>query len=213
MSCELKKLLGTRPHDNVLSDHVRNIASITSNPGADTPFIKSYSDCVYFNYFRLGLSFIFLPKNGYKPRQGLQRHELEDSNLVLDSIDIYNLEEIKPKSGNGEIDARTTEISFSTYPVSEFTLSLPTQEDSSRPTPLTVTRESNGKYFVSCLGEPDRKGGGSGPSTGSIGIWCQWSKDGIMVEFGGADAIGPKAWETGMHALWKVITIFPPKTL
>ena len=65
--------------------------------------------------------------------------------------------------------------------------------------------------LVSVLGEPDRKGGGAGPSTGSIGIWCEWSKDGLMIEFGGDDARGPGAWERGKDAVWKVITLFQPK--
>ena len=71
---------------------------------------------------------------------------------------------------------------------------------------------ATGKDFVKVLGEPDRKGGGAGPSSGSIGIWCEWSKDGLMVEFGGDEARGPQAWERGKDEVWKVITLFPPTT-
>jgi len=68
-----------------------------------------------------------------------------------------------------------------------------------------------GKDFVAALGEPDRKGGGSGPSSGSIGIWVEWTRDGLMVEFGGDDSRGPQAWERGKDALWRVISVFSPK--
>ncbi|XP_006454648.1 hypothetical protein AGABI2DRAFT_189890 [Agaricus bisporus var. bisporus H97] len=70
--------------------------------------------------------------------------------------------------------------------------------------------ETTGKEFVQALGEPDRKGGGTGPSSGSIDIWCEWTKDGIMVEFGGSQAKGPNVWETGKDAVWKVVTLFRP---
>ena len=79
-----------------------------------------------------------------------------------------------------------------------------------RPSELSVLADTSGKDFVQALGEPDRKGGGAGPSSGSIGIWCEWSKDGVMVEFGGDEAKGPQAWERGKDAAWKIITIFSP---
>jgi len=78
-----------------------------------------------------------------------------------------------------------------------------------RPT-IEVHLGMSGKDFVEALLEPDRKGGGTGPSSGSIGIWCEWLKDGIMVEFGGDEAKGPHAWDQGKDAIWKIITLFAP---
>jgi len=69
-----------------------------------------------------------------------------------------------------------------------------------------------GKEFIALLGEPNRKGGGAGPSSGSIGIWVEWTRDGLMVEFGGEESRGPQAWERGKDAPWKVISIFATKS-
>ncbi|KAF8140388.1 hypothetical protein EV363DRAFT_1393296 [Boletus edulis] len=79
-----------------------------------------------------------------------------------------------------------------------------------RATPV-IEKDTTGKEFVAWLGEPSRKGGGTGPSSGSIHIWCEWSQQGIMVEFGGNDARGPQAWERGGNAVWRVVTVFAPK--
>jgi hypothetical protein len=81
---------------------------------------------------------------------------------------------------------------------------------SHEPKSMSVSTESTGKDFVAALGEPDRKGGGAGPSSGSINIWCEWTKEGVMVELGGRDARGPQAWDKGKDAKWKVISFYPP---
>jgi hypothetical protein len=168
-----------------------------------SPEIKSYADAVYFNYHTLGLSLQFVPRDGYKPSSGLKQNELKNDKLSLDSIYLYNT--CSRESGDS---------SFSTYPVSPLVLKLNPNVKSkdgnliSRPSTLEVHSDTSGKDFVKALLEPDRKGGGMGPSSGSIGIWCEWSKDGIMVEFGGVEARGPQAWERGKDAVWKIITIF-----
>ena len=201
MTSDLRHLFGHPPNSEILTSYISSLA-----PHAPPqPEVKSYPHAVYFNYFSLGLSLLFKPVNGYKPRIGLKRNELKDDSLDLDGIDIYNLIQSKP-------DAKTTEKKspYQSYPVETFSLPLVVIPDKSRPATMEITRNTTGKQFVETMGEPDRKGGGAGPSTGSIGIWCEWSKDGVMVEFGGEESKGPKAWETGKDALWKVLTIFPP---
>ena len=202
---DVKQHLGSHPSSTELAAHLASLAALVSKPDATSPEVKSYSDAVYFNYFALGLSLLFKPVNGYKPKTGLKREDLRDSDLVLDGIDIYNvIKSAKPGTAKP----------FSAYPVSPFTLTLssqPAEKDAKpRPSQFEVKPETTGKEFVAGMGEPDRKGGGAGPSSGSIGIWCEWSRDGVMVEFGGEESRGPQAWERGKDAVWKVISVFPP---
>jgi len=132
---------------------------------------------------------------------------------VLESIYVYN---IPPK--NASHPRTTAETAYATYPHFPLALALiaDVRDKDGKPIPrppnLDVLADTSGKDFVQALGEPDRKGGGAGPSSGSIGIWCEWPKDGIMVEFGGDEAKGPQAWERGKDAVWKIITIFSPTT-
>ena len=204
-------LLGQHPSSQRLSDYLISISA------QDTPEVKSYPDAVYFNYYSMGLSLLFSPQNNYKPTTGLKREDLRDDNLILDSIDFYNVPKPISSLAGGIVKLpHTAELAFSTFPVSPFTLSLsaqpPPTAPAARPSSFEIVPTTSGKDFVAVLGEPDRKGGGAGPSTGSIGIWCEWSMDGIMVEFGGVEARGPQAWERGKDAIWRVITVFPPKS-
>jgi hypothetical protein len=209
LSMSLRDLLGLHPSSPELAQHL--ILLSTQTP---IPQIKSYSDAVYFNYFSIGLSLLFSPENGYKPTNGLKLHELDNDKLVLESIYIYNVPPRNPRSKG--TSSHTSETAYSTYP--DFPLALVLIADIRdkdgtpipRPSKLNVLADTSGKDFVQALGEPDRKGGGAGPSSGSIGIWCEWSKDGVMVEFGGDEAKGPQAWERGKDAVWKIITIFSP---
>lgn len=199
----LKNLLGLRPSSDILSNQIALLSSLVSTSDAAVPEVKSYPDAVYFNYFKLGLSLLFVPVNGYKPKTGLTKTDLSEDKLVLDNIDVYNNPVVTEKN--------SSKREFSPYPVSPLSITLPIDENNSSPTIFGVLPETTGREFVERLGEPDRKGGGQGPSSGSIGIWCEWSSHGVMVEFGGNEARGPQAWELGKDAVWKVISIFAPK--
>ena len=204
----MKGLLGLRPTELAISQYIGSLVEVAETT-ASSPDVKSYSDVVYFNFYPLGISLLFIPTNGYKPKAGSRLDGLQQEDLILDSIDIYNV----PKTDGGETKPLRSEFAFMTFPVSPITLPITYQlEDSDgkllvRPPCIDVMPESTGKDLVQALGEPDRKGGGAGPSSGSISIWCEWSKDGLMVEFGGAQG---KAWDTGKGAVWKVITLFRP---
>ncbi|KAF9822080.1 hypothetical protein IEO21_00074 [Rhodonia placenta] len=210
-SLDIKQLLGRTPSSLELSTYLLALAATVSKQDATIPDVKSYSDAVYFNYFMLGLSLLFKPINGYKPKTNVKREELKDADLVLDGVDVYNVPtpEAAPASGS------KLKPTHATYPISPLTLSLSSEssenDSKQRPAQMTINPGTTGKEFVETMGEPDRKGGGAGPSSGSIGIWCEWSKDGVMVEFGGDESRGPQAWERGKDAVWKVVTIFPPK--
>jgi len=143
--------------------------------------------------------------NGYKPRSNA-RQDLLDTHLILDGVDIYNSDNL-----NGETGSHRS--AYSPYPITPIVIAISpeTTGDTARPSFLNITQSMLGKEFVAFLGEPDRKGGGSGPSSGSIGIWVEWCRDGLMVEFGGEDSSGPQAWERGKDAPWKVISVFSTK--
>ncbi|KAJ3782063.1 hypothetical protein GGU10DRAFT_364733 [Lentinula aff. detonsa] len=212
ISTSIQRLLGRKPSSQLIDDYLNELSS-AGKPSSLTPEIKSYSDVVYYNFHALGLSLLFKPIDGYKPRTGLVRSELMEDKLVLDSLDIYNIPASRSDSKGSQ--KKREEIAFATYPMSPVILNLtdPEEEEGKNiPHSLQISKESTGKDFVQGLGEPDRKGGGSGPSSGSIGIWCEWTKHGILVEFGGVEAIGPQAWERGKDAVWKVVTVFLPNT-
>ncbi|KAJ3754429.1 hypothetical protein EV360DRAFT_51657 [Lentinula raphanica] len=203
----LQRLLGLKPSSQLVLDFLNELSSTVEAPSL-TPQIKSFSDVVYYNYHALGLSLLFKPTNGYKPKSGLKRAELEEDNLALESLDIYNIP-ISTSEYKGP-KKKTEETAFTTYPVLPISLDLTQSTGEENKSSGSITSESAGRDFVQHLGEPDRKGGGSGPSSGSIGIWCEWTKYGLLVEFGGVEAIGPQAWERGKDAVWKVVTVFLP---
>ncbi|KAJ7487446.1 hypothetical protein B0H11DRAFT_2013364 [Mycena galericulata] len=209
-SPNVQSLLGAHPSSDALAHYISSLCALASLKVAE-PDVKSYSDAVYFNYYALGLSLLFSPKNGYKPTTGLPRSALRDADLVLEGLDFYNTP-VDPKAKANS--ARKAELAFSTYPGIPLILQLAesaTDKDGkvvSRPAQLAVLADTTGKEFVACLGEPARKGGGAGPSSGSIGIWCEWTADGVMVEFGGDEAKGPQAWERGKDAGWRVMSVF-----
>jgi hypothetical protein len=206
-STNLHQLFGLSPSSASIQSYIASLASSSTTP---TPEIKSYPDAVYLNYYTLGLSLLYKPMQGYKPPTGtITPSDLvaNDSKLVLDGLDIYNV----PKPTPSSEAKRSAKQPYATYPIAELRLALASVPSKpNRAAQMTVERGTTGKAFVECMGEPDRKGGGAGPSSGSIGIWCEWTQDGVLVEFGGDEARGPQAWERGKDAVWKVITLFPP---
>ncbi|PPQ67074.1 hypothetical protein CVT25_005675 [Psilocybe cyanescens] len=166
----IKHLLGLQPHSPRLTEFLFSISQPV------VPEVKSYPDAVYFNYFSLGLSILFSPKGGYKPTTGLNLSDLKNDSLVLDSIYIYNVPKQTENRTKGT-SSYAAEMAFSTFPISPLILTIETVahdkdgKEISRPPNLKVHRDTTGKDFVQALGEPDRKGGGTGPSSGSIGIW------------------------------------------
>lgn len=205
----LQFLFGLTPVSEKVQAYISTLTSSANTP-FQRPEVKTYPDAVYFNYFNLGLSFLFIPTKGYRPKAGAKLEQLDQSLLYLHGVDIYNV----PKQ---KLDTQTirapSNAAYSTYPISPIALRLSACDKDGKPRSraiLEITDSTAGKEFVSVLGEPDRKGGGSGPSSGSIGIWLEWKKDGLMVEFGGDESRGPQAWEKGKDALWSVLSISPP---
>ncbi|KAI6162064.1 hypothetical protein EDD17DRAFT_589292 [Pisolithus thermaeus] len=209
LDINIRDLFGSSPSANSIANFLKGINLQAS---ALTPEVKTYPDMVYFNYHKLGVSLQFAPRGGYKPKAGLVRDQLKDDCLSLEGIDIYNGS--KPQSGDARAEASSQSAQSAFSPCPLLPLRLPRVasahgEDSTQ-SYISIAANTTGKEFVSWLGEPCRKGGGTGPSSGSINIWCEWSREGIMVEFGGTEARGPQAWEKGKDAVWRVVTVFLP---
>jgi len=203
---DVKTLFGLPPTSQNVKEYISSLSSLANAGPDDKAQIKAYPDAVFVNYHALGCSIEYRPTNGYKPPSNVQSiTDLQTNNLALDKIDLYN-----PPPDDGEPDT-TQKTKSKTAPMFAEYPGLPLVITFSRePWSISVTPESTGKDFVATLGEPDRKGGGGGPSSGSINIWCEWAKEGIMVEFGGRDARGPQAWDKGRDAKWKVVSLFLP---
>ncbi|TFK56957.1 hypothetical protein OE88DRAFT_1650484 [Heliocybe sulcata] len=197
----IRDLFGTSPASQKLAQF---LVSLSANQGKRhvEPEVHIYSDVVYFNYYPLGLSLSYTPHDGYKPKRSDAMQDLDQELLSLSGIDVYN-----------KIEAiQEGKKTYHAYPLLPLVLTLsPGEPNGAEPSALEVTSKITGKEFLECLGEPERKGGGG--RAGGPGIWCEWSKHGIMVEFGGPEAKGPNAWETGKDAVWQCITLFQPKDI
>lgn len=201
MSISPADVLGLNPSTPKLNEYLTSLASSSSQTNS-FPEEKRFPNSVYFNHYNLGLSLQFIPINGYKPKPG---NELQKDSLVLDGIDIYNTSgSTEAPTAGGKPPRKIANAQYSPYP--SFPIRIPKKPGSDEV--FEVLPTSTGKDFVGFLGEPTRKGGGSGPTGGAIGIWCEWKEVGIMVEFGGDEAQGTQAWERGKDARWAVLTFF-----
>ncbi|KAF8590463.1 hypothetical protein K439DRAFT_1627749 [Ramaria rubella] len=195
----LSNLFNEVPSSPRVQSFLQEVA-LRSKINLSDPDIKTYPDAVYFNYYELGVSLMFVTTHG----RISTTLPVDYETLSLDGIDIFN-------NASTSLSKARVYSQFPLLPM-EFELSNETPAVVSNPKgPFQLRAETTGQDFVQALGEPSRKGGGAGPSSGSISIWCEWSKHGIMVEFGGDQARGPQAWERGKDAIWKVVTLFPPK--
>jgi hypothetical protein len=203
---DVQSLFGLLPTSQRVKEYISSLSSLADPGNNDKAQVKAYPDAVFVNYCALGCSIEYRPTNGYKPPPGVQSiAELQTNNLALEKIDIYN------STYDNEPDTSATSTSSTAAPTFAKYSNLPLMITSSHESlSMSVSADSSGKDFVAALGEPDRKGGGAGPSSGSINIWCEWTKEGVMVEFGGRDARGPQAWDKGKDARWKVISFYPP---
>ncbi|WVF67054.1 hypothetical protein IAT40_001798 [Kwoniella sp. CBS 6097] len=149
-----------------LSTMISTSSSASSAAPLPEPEIKTYPDAVYHNYYSLGLSLFFDPSK----------------NNGLDSVDIFNPSPYPKPSMPG----RKPEPTYAPPPQVSMdfptdTLSLPPlkkgEESKSipRPTYFSLDAETTGRQFVSCLGEPSRKGSG-----GWTGVWLEWSAVGLV---------------------------------
>lgn len=208
---DLHALLGFSPSSARLATYLSQLRSSFASTSADAvpppqPEVKAFPDAVYFNFYELGLSLVFLPSEGYKIKVGTAREALEDRKLRLGSVDVYNHQaqlEAPTSKTQAAPRAPSTKPSFASFPAYPIrvTHTPANSAPTAAPAVMLVAPETLGRDFTSTLGEADRKGGGEG----SMGIWCEWSGVGLMVEFASG---GLQAWDKGGDAVWKCATIF-----
>jgi hypothetical protein len=176
----LHNLLGSGPDSAALQNWLQTLI-----PGvADReirPEVKAYKTIVYHNYPALGISLEYIQDSA--------------GGLALDAIHVYNRHE----------KHKNDVTSFSSYPGMPIVLHA-----GGSSSPLEASPSTTAKDFVQALGEPSKKGGGTGLGSGSINIWCEWNSCGVMVEFGGPESRGHDAWDRGREAIWKELTLFKP---
>ena len=201
-STNVYPLLGLKPSSKRLDSALAALANVSELP---EPEVKAFSDSVYFSLYPLGVSLVFHPRDGYKPKTGATRAELKDDDLALASIDIYNheasLQAPTTKTQAAPRAASSRKPTFAAFPAYPLAIAHPSTSSPSDVQTFLVDPATKGRDFVVALGEPDRKGGGEG----SIGIWTEWTQLGIMVEFASG---GLQAWDKGGGAVWKTVTIF-----
>ncbi|KAL9936909.1 hypothetical protein V8E36_004144 [Tilletia maclaganii] len=206
----LTAALGEEEHSAALSALIEALA-----PGADAHEIlrsadrKQYPDVTYLNCLSLGIS-ILLESVQSKP-------------FKVAGIDIYNH---APEAA----ERKATKASYGPFPAYPIRI-MNFEAKQGQAISLELTPATTGVDFVRAFGEPDRKGGGEGPTGRGPAAWLEWTGmyakptgaagDGpaqtrisIMVELGGEGARGPRRWEAGNADLsvWKVLTIGIPQT-
>ncbi|KZP01381.1 hypothetical protein CALVIDRAFT_543913 [Calocera viscosa TUFC12733] len=197
-STDLHNWVGCTLSSTEYASYLSALSSHASRSSPPAPEIKPYPDAVYLNYQSFGISCLFTPLEGYAPPKFAQStSELDGTQLRLGSIDVYN---------PGEQKGKVKQPSYAAFSALPYTFT-PRSGSPPRP-PFQITQNTLGKEFVLALGEPGRKGGGGGPKAGNIGIWCEWSEEGVMVEFEAGEASVVQNWEKGGEKVWKVMTVF-----
>ncbi|GAA5927448.1 hypothetical protein JCM10213_003473 [Rhodosporidiobolus nylandii] len=197
----LHALLGLSPSSPSLTSFLTSLSSPLPEPE-----IKPFPDIIYHTYHPLGLSLQFSPVPPFSPSSRSTPADLASaasSNLLrLTGLDIYNHTTAPPPDKHG----RVRKSEYGAFP--GFPIVLPGGAE--------VNPGTTGKELVERMGEPKRKGGGTGATPG-MGIWTEWSvevevEEGkgsrevkVMVEWASS---GLQAWEKGGEAGWRVLSVY-----
>jgi hypothetical protein len=196
----------------LLSTHLLTLSALAQLPAPAEPEIKPYPDSVYLNYPTLGLSLLFAPIEGYSPPKSAESVEdLDGEKLRLEGVDLYNTP--PPPAAEGDAHPagstsrpRSNATAYAAFPALPY-LFTPRSTPPPRP-PFLIHQHTTGADLVRALGEPARKGGGGGPKKGGMGIWLEWTAEGLMVELEQGEVSGPKEWDEGGTKRWKVMSLF-----
>ncbi len=142
---EVQTLLGHCADSEDISSCLAKLSGKDSTPKHE---LKAYSDAVYCNYLTLGLSLLFSPIGGYKPKAGALESDMSLSKLSLTGIDIYNRIETTadPKDNkSGTPQPKIVNAQYSPYPAYPITLNLPSPSTKNvSPSPEKTGNEARG---------------------------------------------------------------------
>lgn len=203
---DLHQLLGLSPSSHRLETALKSFAARNQLEAIPPAQIKSYPDVVYFNLPELGISLQFHPATGYRPKMNLSEAQLDKTKLRLAAIDVYNHEIQDQESQSGSAGTASNRSAYAAFPGYPIRISSGTTEprpDSINSKGLDLKPSTTGRDLVEVLGEPDRKGGGTGG--GSVGVWIEWTQLGLMVEMASK---GFDAWDKGGESSWRYCSIF-----
>ncbi|GAA5944160.1 uncharacterized protein JCM15063_000165 [Sporobolomyces koalae] len=206
---DLSSLLGLAPNSDELASILSRLATSTQNsstPASSVPLptIATYPDIVYLSYYSLGISLSFEPTtSAYRPKYKLSSlDQLELDKLYCVGVDVYNHDD---EAANAQDDAKEKGVhsNYSRFP--QYPILLPDPPTTpANPESRFLRPTTTGKDLVAVYGEPSRKGGGD---TKGMGIWTEWTPEGIMVEW---KSSGLGAWDKGGDTRWRVLSLFEP---
>ncbi|GHJ85229.1 hypothetical protein NliqN6_1631 [Naganishia liquefaciens] len=179
------------------SPHIQEfIAQLASTPL--DPETKAYADVMYVNYHDLGISFCCVPLDGGKVDKAAGWDGVQ-----VESIDLYNP---RITAAQGRSRRRAWSV-FRGLP-----LAVPTSGQA-----MLLEVGTRGRDIVEALGEPSRKGGG----TGWVDVWLEYASVGVLFDLQdprGEEIVSQEeqargiggVWDRAGRWVWSSIKVFKP---
>lgn len=192
----LQGFLGLSPSSSAIQEYFTQLASPLD------PETKIYPDVMYINYHALGISLCCVPTKG-----GKIDAEAGWEGVAVESVDLYN-----PRStaGGGRGRKRTWSV-FRGLPL-EIQRTPPTELSS-----FHLDEKTTGSDIVRALGEPSRKGGG----TGWVDVWLEYGAVGVSFDLQdprGEEVVSEEeqargiggVWDRAGRWVWSSVKVFKP---
>lgn len=160
--------------------HVQTYLSSLTTAPLD-PETKTYSDASYVNYHVLGISLCCIRKDGA-------------SEMLVESVDLYN-----PRPTVAVQGRRSRKREFERFKGLPLSIRAPPNSADARP--LLLDASTTGTALVSALGEPTRKGGG----TGWVDVWLEYASLGLQIDLQdprGDEVVSEEEQRKGMGGVW-----------
>jgi hypothetical protein len=174
----LQSFIGQPPSEPQIQAYLSSLSTTPLDPET-----KSYSDASYVNYHALGISLCCIQKKG-----------APGENMVVESVDLYN-----PRPTVAVPGRRSRKREWERF--KGLPLSIPAPPSTTDGQPLRLDSSATGAALVSTLGEPTRKGGG----TGWVDVWLEYASLGLQIDLQdprGDEVVSEEAQKKGMGGVW-----------